>query len=30
MGTTLDARRPETNLAVRVQGSTALRVLPGA
>jgi hypothetical protein len=30
MGGTLDARRPETNVAVRVLGATALFVLPGA
>jgi hypothetical protein len=29
MGTTLDARRPEMNVAVRVQGATVLLVLPG-
>ena len=30
MGTTLDARRRETNVAVRVQGATALLVVPWA
>ena len=30
MGTTLDARRPEANVAVRVQGATARLVLLGA
>jgi hypothetical protein len=30
MGTTLDARRPETNLGAHLQGATALLVLPGA
>ena len=30
MGATLDAQWPETNVALRVQGATALVVRPGA